>query len=92
MNFALIVPGITGIVAGSVSIYGAVKFHYYIAIFACISSCLEMLLGFSLFQYEYGYGWATFVACHIPPFVRYSFIFSFSIVFTRKIAFVQAHG
>ena len=72
----MLLPGIIGIVGGSVSIKGAVKYNYQLSLCGCIACGLLLLLGIY----------------YIVPFIYYSCLLGFSIVFTKKIAYIQKNG
>ena len=85
--FLLLVPGLIGVIAAPLSIYGVTKYHYKLNIFSCIALGLLLFDGLILLMVH-----AAFFGSYWLSFVYYSCMFGFSIKFTRKIAYIQTNG
>jgi len=90
MIFALLLPGIIGTIAAPVTIYGASRYHYYCSVVGCVLSGALLLDGLIIFSCEWG--WEMFLAYYLLPFIYFSCVFAFSIVFTKKLAIIRDTG
>ena len=87
ITFTMTVPGTIGLIGAPISIFGVSKYNYTLSIFSCVASGLLVLDGLLIFTADDGAFY--FVVTYIPPFVWFSCLFSFSIIFTKKVAFAQ---
>jgi hypothetical protein len=89
-TLALLLPGIVGIIGGSISIYGVNIYNYTLTVIGAILSGILLCFGLLLFTVDYGA--FMFIIFYIPPFVLYSCLFAFSIVFAKHISYVKKNG
>ena len=90
MVFALLLPGIIGTIAAAISIYAVTRYHYVCSVISCVLSGSLLLDGLIIFSCERG--WEDFVGYYLLPFIYFSCIFAFSIVFTKKLAIIRDTG
>ena len=89
-TLTFVVPGLIGVIAAPISIYGVSKYNYKLNVFSCVALCLSLLDGLILLMFEDGAGY--FFVCYVPPFILYSCTVGFTIKFTRRIRYIQENG
>eukprot|EP01084_Bolivina_argentea_P001849 3428_1 len=90
ITLSMLLPGIVSIIGGSISIYGINIYNYTLTVISAIASGISLFFGLVLFTVDGGYWW--FLIAYIPPFILYSCLFAFDIVFAKHISYVKKNG